>query len=149
MSRTNAIGRTLRVPIGHAPVPGDLPGLNAVVQPRHVERLIVRLVPVLGDLLARRLNLTDLVGAPRQELGLVAVPGPRVAETGMRHSLRRALELGLVPLLAAVGGDFHLLDRAAARPGQAADLVEAAAGELLSRRRERDHRLGSDLVVER
>src|SRR6185503_18628953 len=76
ISNANAIGRILRVPIGHAPVPGDPPGLNAVVQPRHVECFIERLVPVLGDLFARRLNLTDLVGAARQQLGLVSVPVP-------------------------------------------------------------------------
>src|SRR5262245_65394138 len=69
ISDANPIGRTLREPIGHAPVPGDSPGLDAVVQARHAERLIVRLAPVLGDLLARRLRLSDLVDASRHDLG--------------------------------------------------------------------------------
>src|SRR5262245_53103395 len=62
-SRTNANAtrRTLREPIGHAPVPANPPGLNAVVQARDGECGIVGLVPVLGELLARRLNLADLV----------------------------------------------------------------------------------------
>ena len=67
----------------------------------------------------------------------------------MGHALRRPLDLGLVPTLATVGGHFHQLDFAAAGPGQAADLVEAAAGQLLSAGRERDDRLGPDLVVQR
>ena len=72
-----------------------------------------------------------------------------MAETGMGHALWRPLDLGFVPALAAVGGHFHQLDRAAAGPRQAADLVEAAAGKLLSARRERDDRLRPDLVVQR
>src|SRR3979411_1703486 len=139
--------KTLRVPIGHAPVLGDPPGLNAVVQPRHAECFIEGLVPVLGDLFARRLNLTDLVRAARQELRLVSVPVPLIAETGMGHTLWRSLELSLVPFLAAVGGHFHLLDGAATGPGQAADLVEPAAGQLLSRGREGDDRFRSDLIT--
>src|SRR6185295_2176984 len=99
VSDANAIARTLREPIGHAPVPGDFPGLDAVVQPRHAERLIVGFVPVLGDLLARRLHLSDLVDAARQNLRLVAVPVPRVGETAMRHPLRGAAEFSLVPFL--------------------------------------------------
>src|SRR4029077_18261447 len=83
VSHANAIGRTLRVPIGHAPVRGDPPGLHAVVQPRHAEGFIEGLVPELGDLFARRLNLTDLVRAARQELRLFSVPIPLIAETGM------------------------------------------------------------------
>src|SRR5215471_5446211 len=118
ISDANAIGRTLREPIGHAPVPGDLPGLDAVVQPRHAERLVVGFVPVLGDLLARRLRLSDLVDAPRHDLCL----------------------------LAAVNGHFHLLDVAAAGPGQAANLVEALAGQPLVARRKRYNGLRADLI---
>src|SRR6476660_5002245 len=81
-SNANAIGRTLlRVPIGHAPVRGDPPGLHAVVQPRHAECFIEGLVPELGDLFARRLNLTDLVRAARQELRFVSVPIPLISKT--------------------------------------------------------------------
>src|SRR6185295_2001102 len=148
MSNANAIGSTLRVPIGHAPVRGDPPGLHAVVQPRHAECFVEGLVPELGDLFARRLHLTDLVGAARQQLRLFSVPVPLIAETGMGHTLRHGLELGLVPFLAAVGGHFHLLDGAATGPGEAADLVEAFAGQLLPARRERDHGFRPDLVTE-
>src|SRR5262245_30912133 len=106
-------GRTLSMPIGHAPVARDSPGLNGVVQPGHAERFIKRLVPVLRDLCSRRLHLTDFVRAPRLDLGLLSVPIPLVTEPGMRHARRSSLDLGVVPVLAAVGGDFHLLDRAA------------------------------------
>src|SRR6185503_15284023 len=119
MSNANAIGRTLRVPIGHAPVRGDPPGLHTVVQPWHAECFVEGLVPELGDLFARRLNLTDLVGAAREQLRLFSVPMPLIAEPGMGHALWRSLELSLVPFLAAVGRHFHLLDGAAAGPGEA------------------------------
>src|SRR5258707_8385202 len=94
--------KTLRVPICHAPVLGDPPGLNAVVQPRHAECFIEGLVPILGDLCARRLNLTDLVRAARLELRVVSVPMPLIGKTSMGHTLRRSPELSLVPSLAAV-----------------------------------------------
>src|SRR6185436_2746303 len=42
---SNTNGRTLSVPIGDAPVARDFPGLYGVVQPRHAERFIKRLVP--------------------------------------------------------------------------------------------------------
>src|SRR5947209_6007211 len=145
-ANANAMRNTLRVAIGHAPVLRDAPGLNAVVQPRHAECFIEGLVPVLGDLCARRLNLTDLVRTPRLELRFVSVPIPLIGKTGMSHTLWRPLELGLVPFLAAVGRDFHQLDSAATGPGQAADLVQTLAGQLFSARRERDDRLGPDLV---
>src|SRR5688572_15189615 len=123
MSNANTIGRTLRVAIGHAPVGGNPPGLNAVVQPRHAERGIERLVPVFGDLFSRRLDLADLVSTARKDLGLVSVPVPLMSESRMRHALRCPLDLGDVPALAAVGGDFHLANGAATGPGQASDLV--------------------------
>src|SRR4029077_7487088 len=147
-ANANAIRKTLRVPIGHAPVLGDPPRLNAVVQPRHAECFIKGLVPVLGDLCARRLRLTDLVRAARLELRFVPVPFQLIAKTGMGHALWRSPELSLVPFLAAVGRHFHQLDRAATGPGQAADLVETLAGQLLGARRERDDRLGPDLVTQ-
>src|SRR5687767_12003156 len=148
MSKANAIGRTLRVPIGDAPVRGDLPGLNAVVQPRHAECGIEGLVPILGDLCARRLHLTDLVRAARLQLGLLSVPIPHMTESGMRHALRSPLYLGEVPAPATVGGHFHLANGSATRPGQAANLVESAAGQLVSPGRERDDRFGPDLVFQ-
>src|SRR6185503_12967783 len=106
-SSTNANGRRLGEPIGHLPVARDAPRLNAVVQPRHAEGLIVGFVPVLGELGAHRLHLAQFVGAAREDLGLVSVPRPLIAETGKGHALRRALELGLVPFLPAVRSEEH------------------------------------------
>src|SRR6187401_1275885 len=146
---TNANGRILREPIGHAPVARDVPRLNTVVQPGHAESLIVGFVPVLGDLSACRLDLPQFVGAAREELCLVAVPIPLIAEPGKGHALRRAFELGFVPFLPAVGGHLHQFDGAAAGPRQPADLVEALAGQPLFAGRERDDGLRPDLVLER
>src|SRR2546425_3812270 len=143
MSNTN--GRTLSIPIVHAPITGDPPRLNAVVQTRHAECGIEGLVPVLSDLCSRRLNLTDFVRAARLELGLLSVPIPHIAEPSMCHSICSPFDLCVVPALAAVGGHLHLLDSAATGPGQPADLVEAAAGQLLCAGRERDDRFGPDL----
>src|SRR5688500_1186824 len=95
MSNTN--GRTLSEPIVHAPIAGDPPRLNAVVQPRHSEGRIDRHVPEPGDLGSRRLNLAQFVGAARKELGLFSVPVPLIAEPGMRHAMGRSLDLGVVP----------------------------------------------------
>src|SRR4029450_101676 len=125
---SNANGRTLSVPIGHAPVAGNSPRLNAVVQSRHRERFIVGFVPVLGELCARRLSLTYFVRAARHNLRLASVPVPHEAKARMRHALWCAFELGLAPRLAAVGRHFHQLDGAAAGPGQPANLVKALAG---------------------
>src|SRR5689334_3389079 len=91
ISSTNATGSSLGEPIAHAPVARDVPRLDAVVQPGYPECLVVGLIPVLGHLRARRLHLTELVAAARQDLCLVAVPLPCIAEPGMRHALRRAL----------------------------------------------------------
>src|SRR5712675_2188668 len=52
---SSRIATSLSEPIGHAPVLGDLPGHDAVVQPRHPVISLKRHVPVLGDLLSRRL----------------------------------------------------------------------------------------------
>src|SRR5499426_2068273 len=140
---------SLSEPIGHAPVLGDLPWHNAVVEPGHSVIPLHRHVPPLGDLLSQRLHLPDLVGGTRQNLGRVAIPGPLIAEPHVRHALRSVLQLGVGPLLPAIGGDLDGLDGAAAGPGQPADLVEAFAGQLLSAGRVCDDRLRSDLVAER
>src|SRR5574341_774249 len=123
---------TLSKAIGDAPIAGDLPRLNAVVETGHAERRVERPVPVLRNLCPRRLHLADFVRAARLQLGFLAVPIPHQAKPRVRHALRRAFDLGLVPAFAAIGGDLHQLDRAATGPGQAADLVEAFAGQLLS-----------------
>src|SRR5262245_32221494 len=112
MSNTKV--KILSVAIGHAPVARDFPRLNGVVQAGHAECFIERLVPVLGDLCARRLHLADLVRAARLELGFLSVPIPLKPEPGMCHRLRSPLDLGGAPALATVGGDFNLLDRTAA-----------------------------------
>ncbi len=67
----------------------------------------------------------------------------------MRHALRRPLDLGNVPALAAVGRHFHLANGSATGPGQASDLVESAARQLMSAGRERDDRFGADLIFQR
>src|SRR5207247_10918706 len=102
MSNTNR--RVLSVPIEHAPIAGDPPRLNGVVEPRHAECGIERFVPVLGDLCSRRLNLTQFVRAARLELGLLSVPIPHIAEPGMRHTMRGALNLVVVTALDAFVG---------------------------------------------
>src|SRR4030095_4563178 len=146
---SNATAKTLSEAIGDAPVAGDLPRLNAVVETLHAEGLVVGLIPVFRDLFSRRLNLADFVRAARQDLGLFAVPIPHQSKPRVRHALRRSLELGLLPLLAAVGGNLHQLDRAATGPCEAADLIEAFTGQLLSGGRERDDGLRTDLIAER
>src|SRR5262245_1282740 len=146
---SSPIVTSLSEPIRHAPVLGDLPGHDAVVEPGHAVIALRRHVPPLGDLLSQRLHLPDLVGGTRKNLGRVAIPGPLIAKPHVRHALRSVLELGAVPLLPAIGGDLDGLDGASAGPGQPADLVEAFAGQLLSAGRVCDDRLGSDLLAER
>src|SRR5262245_57585499 len=67
----------------------------------------------------------------------------------MRHALRGRLELGVVPALAAVGGDFHLANGSATGPGQSGNRVESCAPHMVSGRRESDHGFGLDLVLQR
>src|SRR5467141_3260005 len=125
----SAIATSLSEPIGHTSVPGDFPRHHAVVQPGHSVISFKRHVPVLGDLLSRRLLLPDLVGAARKNLGLVSIPIPRIAEPDVRHALCSPLDLGGVPLPPAIGGYLHGMNGAPARPGQPAELVESAAGQ--------------------
>src|SRR5215468_3498621 len=124
LPRSSIIVTSLSEPIGHAPVPGDPPRHNAVVQSRHSVISLKRHVPVLGDLLSRRLLLPDLVGAARKNLGLVSIPIPLIAKPGVRHALCSPLDLGAVPLPPAIGGYLHGTNSAPAGPGQPADLVE-------------------------
>src|SRR5258705_5973455 len=149
LPRTSRIVTSLSEPIGHAPVLGDLPGHNAVVEPGHSVISLHRHLPPLGDLLSQRLHLPDLVGGARKNLGRVSIPSPRIAEPDVRHALWCRLELGEVPLLPAIGGYLNGTNGAPAGPGQPADLVESAAGQLLSAGRVRDDRLRSDLFAER
>src|SRR4029434_9115146 len=102
-------------------------------------------IPVLGDLCSRRLSLTQFIRAARLNLGLLSVPIPRGTEPGMRHAMSDPLDLGVVPAPATVGGHLHLLDGSATGPREAANLVESAARQLVSGRRESDDRLGPDL----
>src|SRR6476469_3375230 len=146
---SSRVATSLSEPIGHAPVLGDLPGHNAVVEPGHSVISLHRHVPPLGALLSQRLHLPDLVGGARKNLGRVSIPSPLIAEPDVRHALWCRLELGEVPLLPAIGGYLHGTNGAPAGPGQPADLVESAAGQLLSAGRVRDDRLGSDLFAER
>src|SRR5947209_7387674 len=146
---SSTIVTSLSEPIGHAPVLGNPPRHNAVVEPRHSVSSLKRHVPVLGDLLSRRLHLPDLVGGARKNLGLVAIPIPLIAEPGVRHALWGALELGAVPRPPAIGGYLHETNGAPAGPRQPADLVESASGQLLRAGRVSDDRLGSDHHAER
>src|SRR5262245_26960057 len=150
-SSTIAGSRTvtsLSEPIGHAPVPGDLPGHDAVVEPGHSVISLHRHVPPLGDLLSQRLHLPDLVGGARKNLGRASIPSPLIAEPDVRHALWCRLELGEVPLLPAIGGYLHRTNGPPPGPAQPADRDESAAAQLLSAGRIRDDRLRSDLFAE-
>ena len=70
----------------------------------------------------------------------------------MRHAVCRPANLRVHPGLAIVEGYFYPADASPTGPGQAADLVESSAGQLLPRGRKRDDRLrpsnrGTDLRV--
>src|SRR5688572_8416320 len=130
--------------IGDAPIAGDVPRHDGVVQTRDAERLVERFVEVLGDLGARRLHRPEFVRAARHDDGLRTVPVPGKAEAGERHALSRAFDLRHLPALAVVGRHLDLADGAASGPGQPADLVEAAAAQLLAAGGVGDHRLWSD-----
>src|SRR5499427_754513 len=147
-SNENATGRTLGEAIGHAPILRDFPWLHRVVEPRHAESLIEGLVPVLGDLLARRLRLADLVDAARHDLGFVAVPLPPVGKQAMGHPLTCSLELRLIPFLAAVGGDSRLLERPAAATSKATVFVRALGWQTQCTGRQRYYGLRTELVGE-
>src|SRR6195256_2773986 len=107
LPRSSRIVTSLSEPIGHAPVLGDLPGHNAVVEPRHSVIPLEWHVPPLGDLLTQRLDLPDLVSGARKNLGLGSIPIPLVAEPHVRHALWSPLELGAVPLFPAIGGYLY------------------------------------------
>src|SRR5687767_11238155 len=64
------------VAIGDAPIAGDVPRLNGVVETGHAERRVGRLVEMRRDLGARSLHRTELVGAARHDDRLGAVPVP-------------------------------------------------------------------------
>src|SRR5499433_3669827 len=138
LPRSSRIAASLSEPIGHAPVLGDLPRHDAVIEPGHSVISLHRHIPPPGDLLSQRLYLPDFVGGARQNLGRVSIPGPLIAEPHERHALGRVLELGEVPLLSAIGGDLHGLDGAPAGPGHPGNLVESFAGQLLCAGRVRD-----------
>src|SRR5206468_11280521 len=87
LPRSSRIVTSLSEPIGHAPVLGDLPGHNAVVEPGHSVISLHRYVPPLGDLLSQRLHLPNLVGGARKNLGRVSIPSPLIAEPDVRHAL--------------------------------------------------------------
>src|SRR5678815_860212 len=102
ISITNARALSVREPIGHAPIARDVPRHYGVVQAGDAESF-QRLLEERRGLGACRLHRSELVRVTRHDDGLGAVPGPRVAEARMRHPLRSSLDLGFIPLLAAVG----------------------------------------------
>src|SRR3982074_1317312 len=85
LPRSSRIVTSLSEPIGHAPVLGDLPGHNAVVEPGHSVISLHRHVPPLGDLLSQRLHLSDLVGGALQDHGGETTPSPLVAQPDARR----------------------------------------------------------------
>src|ERR1700676_955335 len=144
--------RCLRIvePIVNAPIARDLPRLNAVVGALYAVLRGEGLIPELGDLLSRRLDRAQFVGAAGSELALFSVPSPRQGKPNVCHSMCRRPQLGVFPALAAVGGYFHPLNSAATGPSQSTDLViSRAAGQFLSRGREGDDRFRSDLFGQR
>src|SRR5262245_6728501 len=147
--RGNAIVTSLSEPIGHAPVLGDLPRHDAVVEPGHSVISLHRHLPPPGDLLSQRLHLPDPVGGTRKNLGRVSIPGPLIAEPHARHAFWSRLALGGLPRRPAIVGDLAGLNGPSAGPSQPADLLQSFTGQLLSAGRVRDDRLGSDLFAER
>src|ERR1700730_17161672 len=146
---SNTNGRSLRNRIVNTPIARDPPRLNGIVVAWHVEFRIERHVEELRNLRSRRLNLAQFVRAARKEFGFSSIPIPVERKFGMRHAIGRPANLGVLPAPAAVGGYLHLANGPATGPGQAANLVESAAGQLLSPGRKGEDRLRSDLVSER
>src|SRR5262245_13096873 len=77
---SSRIVTNLSEPIGHAPVLGDLPGHNAIVEPGHSVVSLRRHVPPRGDLLSQRLHLDHLVRAPQKNRRRASITLPLVAE---------------------------------------------------------------------
>src|SRR5262249_31356910 len=148
LPRSNTNDRSLSNRIVNAPILRDPPRLNGIVVAWHVD-MIRRHIEELADLGSCRLNLTYFVRAPRKELGFRSIPIPVVGKFGVRHAIGRPPNLGGLPVPAPVGGHFHFANGASTGPGQAPNLVESAARQLLSPGRIGDDRLRSDLVTER
>src|SRR5215471_19210629 len=142
--------KSLRDAIGHAPIRSDLPWHNSVI--RTWDTMVVIIIGChvhdFRVLCARRLNLTQFVYTTGLELTRLSVPFPVQAKTGMRHRVDFTSKFRFFPGLAAVGGYFHLLNLAVARPSQAGNLVEPGTGQLLSAGRRRDDRFRSPPQVE-
>src|SRR3984885_9178988 len=130
LASSSKIGTILSEPIGHASVASDFPRHNGVVVHGRSELWRISHAHSLGDFLACRLDLPDLVGGARKNHMLASIPVPHKAEPGVRHGLWRPLELGPVPRLPAVGGYLHLANGAPAGPGQPCDLVPSPLGQF-------------------
>src|SRR6218665_2976913 len=79
-----------------------------------------------------RLHMAGLVGGAAHHQGRLAVPGPGQVEAAQAAVEHRRLEPCGLPVAAAVDRDVDLPDLAAARPGQAADVVEALVEQHLA-----------------
>src|SRR6185312_12207847 len=110
-----------------APVRLYLPGLNTVVM---VDRIGAALFAQGRD---GRLHVAGLVDGARFQQRRLAVPAPRQREARQRLGEHRLLQLGALPIDAAIERHVDRLDLALAGPGQPADLVDAGAAERLFR----------------
>src|SRR5262245_1902846 len=127
--------------IGHAPVRGHLPRHNCIVRTLHTVVVVIvwSHVKEFRELRSRRLNLAEFVCTAGHNHALLSVPLPVHAKPRVRHSMSIPSNFSLFPGVATVRGYFDLTNNASAGPGEAGDLVDATAGQLLSAGRERDH----------
>src|SRR5262245_47787063 len=121
---SSAAAILLNVAIAHCAVGVHVPALETIV-------VIVRRQSACGDEGGtRRLNVTRLVRASRDDRRFAAVPLPFEAEPGECLFQNRSLQLGLLPGLAAVDAHLHAADGTAPRPREAGDLMHALATQL-------------------
>src|SRR5437588_1670365 len=144
-TRTASLKLSLEQRIADAPVAAHLPRLNRV-EIAHIRgrcrqaEIIHTYAPELGEFGHGRLHVALIVRATRLKHRFASVPGPRKPESRMRLRGNRLLQLRIFPTLTAIARDFDAANRAAARPCQAADFVEAARAQLLPAGGARDHR---------
>src|SRR3990172_3182683 len=147
--------RNIRAFIVNASIPGYPPAMNvgAIGASRNSIAVLSHhagtgragvSAPVLVQFGHGGLDIAVFIRAAGLEHRLFPVPIPGETKPGKRMAQHRLLKLGVLPGLAAVGGDLDPADGAPAGPGQAADLIESAAGQLLSAGGEGDDRFRID-----
>src|SRR5262245_12869410 len=112
----------------YAPIAGHEPRLDGIEMRGAAGLFQLGDAPEFIQLLLRRLDVTLVIRATRHEHRLFSVPSPVERKPGVRLRMHRRLNLRLLPAPAAVGGDFHLADRAAAGPSQTGNLDVSPAG---------------------